>query len=200
MDQIPIYSPTVLFLQIGAITFRFFLFSCVCSITLTCLIWLKIFQDLKPYAPIYRSEVWWSCSCCLFREGPMNIEQMARTKLPGAALHLFLCGVLRFRILEGKCSVYVVEWIFGDEVVKVNFVNRPLPWQVRLHGRSIKINKRKLFVGFGGDRTGIPGFSLWCGGVCLCFFSFFLPSLISFFSSHSPCDGYTTTGLASSSI
>ncbi|KAK7346467.1 hypothetical protein VNO80_20987 [Phaseolus coccineus] len=55
--------------------------------------------------------------------------------------------------------------------------------KVRLHGRSIKINKKRLFVGFEGDRTGIPGFSLLCGGVFDVFL--FLPSsflFISFFS------------------
>ncbi|KAK7346436.1 hypothetical protein VNO80_20955 [Phaseolus coccineus] len=52
-----------------------------------------------------------------------------------------------------------------------------LAWQVK------KINKKRLFVGFEGDRTGIPGFSLWCGGVFDVFL--FLPSsflLISLFS------------------
>ncbi|KAL9313422.1 hypothetical protein ACSQ67_018874 [Phaseolus vulgaris] len=59
--------------------------------------------------------------------------------------------------------------------------NGALAWQVK------KMNKKRLFVGFEGDRTGIPGFSLRCGGVFDVFLFLPLPFLLylSFPRSHS---------------
>lgn len=71
------------------------------------------------------------------------------------------CGIeIMMGFLMGE--IIVLRGFYETEKVLVNFVNRPLPWQVRLHGRSKILIKNQIIFGFGGDRTGIPGFSLWC--------------------------------------
>jgi len=57
----------------------------------------------------------------------------------------------------------VTRWWCDDE----NFVivNRPLPWQVRLHGRSKKWIK-KILLFLRKIAREFPEIFLWCGGVC----------------------------------
>lgn len=56
------------------------------------------------------------------------------------------------------------------------FVIRPLPWQVRLLGRSQNLNKKRNFLVLEGDRTGIARDLSSGVCVCLCVLLFFLLS------------------------
>jgi len=105
----PIKSSIFLFIN-WCDYFSIIIFSWLCSITLTCLLFVKSFSKIwstmskfwSQMSPIYRSEMWWSCSCCLLREGSVNIAQIVRIKLgrfSGLFLR-FLCGVLEIRIKE----------------------------------------------------------------------------------------------------
>jgi hypothetical protein len=74
-----------------------------------------------------------------------------------------MVGNLFVKVKHVKAS-----WKFG--IVDVFVVSRPLPWQVRLYGRSSHYINKKLCISLRGDRMGVfifPGISpLVCRVLC----------------------------------
>ncbi|KAM1933638.1 hypothetical protein ACFX15_017919 [Malus domestica] len=79
------------------------------------------------------------------------------------------------------------------------FVIRPLPWQVRLHGRSKNLNKKTKSSGFKGRQHGVffgPGSPLRCVVCALCVS---LPFVLCFIFRSTACafeHGFSTSTTA----
>lgn len=96
---------------------------------------------------------------------------------------------------EGEKNLWlarkVCDWKLRDRFFVLWLLLRPLPWQVRLHGRSKKLNKSIYFFVLGGRwhgdysfiifyYPGSPPAGVWCFFAFLFFFLssfFFLPTL-----------------------